>query len=178
MSRHGEGAFLREHALEGVDDGLGTAGDPAEFGERAVDEQGVAGADAQFTEVGGDAVDGDGRVDGLDGVAFAHGSKGSAGDKCLVGTAAFKPLTRLRRGMNGSQRDGGRDYGSLALKVGFVLIIGVSGALVSIQAGSGPRFALLAGLAGLVLGVIVTWFVVRNLRDVMPDAPDVSDREW
>lgn len=80
--------------------------------------------------------------------------------------------------MNGSQRDGGRDLGSLALKLGFVLIIGVSGALVSIQAGSSPEFALLAGLAGLVLGAAVTWFVVRNLRDVIPDSPDISDREW
>ena len=70
---------------------------------------------------------------------------------------------------------GDRDYGSLALQVGFELIIGLSGVLVSIQAGSGPRFALLAGVAGLVVGTVITWFVVRNLRKVMPDT---TDREW
>ena len=73
---------------------------------------------------------------------------------------------------------GDGDYGSLALQAGFVLLIGLSGVLVSIQAGSSTRFALLAGVAGLVVGVVVTWFVVRNLREVMPDTPDVSDREW
>lgn len=67
---------------------------------------------------------------------------------------------------------------SLTLPAIFVLIIGASAALVSLQAGADLQFVLLAGLAGLVLGVIVTWFVVRNLRQVMPDTPDLSDREW
>jgi membrane associated rhomboid family serine protease len=73
---------------------------------------------------------------------------------------------------------GSRNNGSLVLQVGFVLLIGLSGVLVSIQAGSGPRFALLAGVGGLVVGAVVTWLVVRNLREVMPDTPDMSDREW
>jgi len=73
---------------------------------------------------------------------------------------------------------GGRDFGSLPLQAGFVLIIALSGVFVSIQAGAGIRFALLAGVAGLIAGIVITWFVVRNLRDVMPDTPDLSDREW
>ena len=68
--------------------------------------------------------------------------------------------------------------GPRTLQVGFVLLIGLSVALVSLQAGAGVRFVLLAGVGGLVLGVVVTWFVVRNLREVMPDTPDMSDREW
>ncbi|GAB7012094.1 hypothetical protein [Halolamina salina] len=68
--------------------------------------------------------------------------------------------------------------GSLTLQAGFVLLIGLSGVFVSIQAGAGIRFALLAGVAGLAVGAVVTWFVVRNLRQVMPDTPDVSEREW
>lgn len=60
-------------------------------------------------------------------------------------------------------------YGSLPLQVVFVLLVGASGALVSIQAGADTEFVLLAGLAGLVLGVILTWFIVRNLRAIMPD---------
>ncbi|MFW5934456.1 MAG: hypothetical protein ACOCQL_01245 [Halolamina sp.] len=72
----------------------------------------------------------------------------------------------------------GRGLGSLPLQIGFVLIIALSGVFVSIQAGAGLRFALLAGLGGLIVGVVITWFVVRNLRDVMPDTPDMSDREW
>ncbi|WP_435118977.1 hypothetical protein [Halolamina sp. C58] len=77
--------------------------------------------------------------------------------------------------MNRSDRDG---YGSLPLQLGFVLLIGLSGVFVSIQAGAGLQFALLAGVAGLAVGAVVTWFVVRNLRDVMPDTPDMSEREW
>lgn len=77
--------------------------------------------------------------------------------------------------MDTSDRGG---YGSLPLQVGFVLIIGLSGVFVSIQAGAGIRFALLAGVGGLALGAVITWFVVRNLRAVMPDTPDVADREW
>ena len=77
--------------------------------------------------------------------------------------------------MDTSDRDSADGYGSLPLQVGFVLIIGLSGVFVSIQAGSGLRFALLAGVAGLALGSVITWFVVRNLREVMPDT---TDREW
>ncbi|WP_053949041.1 hypothetical protein [Halolamina sediminis] len=73
---------------------------------------------------------------------------------------------------------GDGNNGSLVLQAGFVLLIGLSGVLVSIQAGSSTRFALLAGVGGLVVGAVVTWFVVRNLRDVMPDTPDMSEREW
>lgn len=72
----------------------------------------------------------------------------------------------------------GGGFGPRALQVGFVLLIGLSVALVSLQAGAGIRFVLLAGALGLVLGVVVTWFVVRNLREVMPDTPDMSEREW
>lgn len=68
--------------------------------------------------------------------------------------------------------------GPRVLQVGSVLLIGLSVALVSLQAGASTQFVLLAGAGGLVLGVVVTWFVVRNLREVMPDTPDMSDREW
>ena len=80
--------------------------------------------------------------------------------------------------MDTSDRGSADGYGSLPLQVGFVLIIGLSGVFVSIQAGAGLRFALLAGVGGLALGSVITWFVVRNLRAVMPDTPDVSEREW
>ena len=73
---------------------------------------------------------------------------------------------------------GDRLLGPRALQVGFVLLIGLSVALVSLQAGAGIRFVLFAGAGGLVLGVVVTWFVVRNLREIMPDTPDMSEREW
>jgi len=66
----------------------------------------------------------------------------------------------------GSGDDG---YGSLPLQVGLVLIVGASGAFVSIQAGADLGFVLLAGLAGLVLGAVITWFLVRNIRAIMPD---------
>lgn len=63
----------------------------------------------------------------------------------------------------------GTSRGSLALQAGLVLLVGGSAALVSLQAGADAEFIALAGLAGLVLGVILTWFIIRNLREIMPD---------
>lgn len=75
-------------------------------------------------------------------------------------------------------RDGGLDYGSLTLQAGLVLLVAVSAVLVSVQMEASLQFVLIAGVAGLVVGAVLTYLVVRNLREIMPDTPDMSDREW
>lgn len=55
------------------------------------------------------------------------------------------------------------------LKAGFVLLIAASGALVAYQ-GGGDATLVAASFAGcLVVGAALTWFVVRNLRQIQPE---------
>lgn len=62
-----------------------------------------------------------------------------------------------------------RDRFALVLKVLFTVLVGASGGLVSIQAGADRGFVLGAVAVGLVVGAVMTWFVVRNLRGVQPE---------
>lgn len=62
-----------------------------------------------------------------------------------------------------------RTLWSQLLKVGFTLLVGVSGAILAFHAGGGWEVigASLAG--GLLLGAVLTWFVARNLRAIQPE---------
>ena len=62
-----------------------------------------------------------------------------------------------------------RNRSALLLKALFTVMVGVSGGLVSIQAGSDTQFALTAAAIGLVVGAVMTWFVSRNIRRVQPE---------
>ena len=62
-----------------------------------------------------------------------------------------------------------RDRSALVLKALFTAMVGASGGLVSIQAGADPEFVLAAVAVGLVVGAVMTWFVVRNIRRVQPE---------
>jgi membrane associated rhomboid family serine protease len=62
-----------------------------------------------------------------------------------------------------------RNRSALVLKLLFTLTVGVSGGLVSIQAGGDTQFALTAAAIGLVVGAVMTWFVSRNIRRVQPE---------
>ncbi|UIO98609.1 hypothetical protein Hbl1158_08560 [Halobaculum sp. CBA1158] len=61
-----------------------------------------------------------------------------------------------------------RDATNRRLMVGMVLLVGVSGGLVSLQVDPTP--AQVAGAVGvsLLVGVALTWFVVRSLREFSP----------
>lgn len=62
-----------------------------------------------------------------------------------------------------------RNRFALVMKVLLTLLVGASGGLVSIQAGGDREFVVAAVLVGLVVGAVLTWFVVRNLRSVLPE---------
>lgn len=62
-----------------------------------------------------------------------------------------------------------RDQTARLLKAGFALLVGVSGALVAFQGGASVDIIGVAFVACLVVGVILTWFVARNLRAIQPE---------
>jgi len=62
-----------------------------------------------------------------------------------------------------------RTRSAFVLKALFTGLVGASAGLVSVQANASLEFVLAAVLAGLCIGVMLTWFVVRNLRRVKPE---------
>lgn len=50
---------------------------------------------------------------------------------------------------------------SMRLRVGFALLVGLSGALVAVQGGAGPAGIAVAGVAGCLLGAGLVWYLVR-----------------
>jgi hypothetical protein len=64
-----------------------------------------------------------------------------------------------------SLSDEERDAANFRLKVGFVLLVTVSGGLVALQAG-GTLVQLVGGLVGgLAVGLVLLWFLVRWGRE-------------
>lgn len=61
-----------------------------------------------------------------------------------------------------------RDATNRRLKIGLVLLVGVSGGLVSLQADPTPVQIAAAVGASLVIGAALTWFVVRTLKEFSP----------
>lgn len=61
-----------------------------------------------------------------------------------------------------------RDATNRRLKIGLVLLVGVSGGLVSLQADPTPvQIAAVVGVS-LLIGAALTWFVVRTLKEFSP----------
>ena len=65
--------------------------------------------------------------------------------------------------------DDERDRTARLLKVGFVLLVAASGALVALQAGGDRAVVAATFLGSLVVGAALTWFVARNLARIQPD---------
>jgi len=61
-----------------------------------------------------------------------------------------------------------RDTARTRMKVGFVGLVAASGGLVAFQSGATPAQALVATVAGTVVGGALLWFVLRILDDVQP----------
>ncbi|PSQ07649.1 hypothetical protein BRC97_03070 [Halobacteriales archaeon QS_6_71_20] len=61
-----------------------------------------------------------------------------------------------------------REATTLRLKAGLVLLIGVSGGLVSLQVDPSPLQLVVAVAVSLLVGFVLTWFVVRTLREFSP----------
>jgi membrane associated rhomboid family serine protease len=52
-----------------------------------------------------------------------------------------------------------REGKSLQLKLGFVLVVAASGVLIGVWAGGSVEKVLGGGLGGLVLGVVLAWYL-------------------
>ncbi|WP_277553007.1 hypothetical protein [Halobaculum limi] len=61
-----------------------------------------------------------------------------------------------------------RDATNRRLKIGMVLLIGLSGGLVSLQVDPTPMQVVAAVAVSLVIGAALTWFVVRTLEEFSP----------
>jgi hypothetical protein len=70
-----------------------------------------------------------------------------------------------------SLTDEERDLASRRLKLGFVSLVAVSGALTALQAGGSLRFVAAGLVGGAVLGVILLWFLLRWWAEFLP-SPD------
>ncbi|MCU4739860.1 hypothetical protein OB955_09995 [Halobacteria archaeon AArc-m2/3/4] len=58
-----------------------------------------------------------------------------------------------------SGRGGGDDGGRTKLKIGFVLLVGVSGGLTALQGDASPPVLGLATLGGLLAGGLLVWYL-------------------
>jgi len=61
-----------------------------------------------------------------------------------------------------------REATNLRLKAGMVVLIGASGGLVSLQADPTPFQVAVAVGVSLLVGLVLTWFVVRTLEEFSP----------
>jgi len=73
--------------------------------------------------------------------------------------------------MVGPMTDEERESGNLKLRIGFVLTVALSAVGITLQ--TGPSTEQLAGAAvgGLVVGVVLSWYVTRTLREFSERAP-------
>jgi len=54
------------------------------------------------------------------------------------------------------------------LKVGTVLLVGLSAGLISVQGGAGPGLVAGAALAGLVVGAALVWYLFPSVEAIAP----------
>lgn len=67
-----------------------------------------------------------------------------------------------------SDTDDERRSANLHFKIGFVLLVGVSGGLVASSLGASVRESAVVVGAGLAIGAILTWWLVRSYRQITP----------
>ena len=64
-----------------------------------------------------------------------------------------------------SLTDDEKETANTRLKIGFVLLVAASMGLMALQADPTPLQLLVAVAAGIIVGVGLLWFVLRNLAD-------------
>ena len=67
-----------------------------------------------------------------------------------------------------STTDDQRRTAALRFKVGFVLLVGLSGGLVAASVGATVTQIALVVAGGLVVGAALTWWLVRSYRQIQP----------
>ncbi|RLM57331.1 hypothetical protein DVK02_06030 [Halobellus sp. Atlit-31R] len=74
-----------------------------------------------------------------------------------------------------SMTDDERDVASRRLKIGFVGLVAVSGALTAMQAGGSIVIVAAGFVGGLALGALLLWFLIRWWAEFLP-RPDRGRR--
>lgn len=64
-----------------------------------------------------------------------------------------------------SLTDDEKETANTRLKIGFVLLVAASMGLMALQVDPTPLQLVVAVTAGTVIGVVLLWFVLRNLAD-------------
>jgi len=67
-----------------------------------------------------------------------------------------------------SLTDDERDVASKRLKLGFVALVGVSGALIAVQGGGSAAVIVAGFVSGLVVGAVLLWFMLRWWAEFLP----------
>lgn len=65
--------------------------------------------------------------------------------------------------------DDDRQRTARRLQLGFVLLVGASGALVAYQGGADGTVVAASFGGSLVVGAVLTWFVARSLQQIRPE---------
>ena len=75
-----------------------------------------------------------------------------------------------------SLTDEERDAASRRLKLGFISLVAVSGALTAVQ-GGGPLPVVVAGfVGGAILGTLLLWFLLRWWAEILPSSDRARNR--
>lgn len=64
--------------------------------------------------------------------------------------------------------DEDREQTMLKLKVGFVLLVGASAGLITLHGNASPVAVLVAVTGGLVLGVLLAWYLFPDIEALSP----------
>lgn len=64
------------------------------------------------------------------------------------------------------------------VKAGFVLLVGLSGGLITLQTGAGPTAFLVAACLGIVAGVVLLRIAFPEQRDLERGDGNRSRRRW
>lgn len=67
--------------------------------------------------------------------------------------------------MVGPMTDEERESGTRKLQVGFVLIVTLSAVGITLQTGPSIERLAAAAVGGLLVGVVLSWYVTRTLRE-------------
>ena len=75
-----------------------------------------------------------------------------------------------------SLTDEERDVASRRLKLGFISLVAVSGALTAVQGGGSPPVVAAGFVGGALLGAVLLWFLLRWWAEFLPTSDRARNR--
>ncbi|WP_340099173.1 hypothetical protein [Salinibaculum salinum] len=80
--------------------------------------------------------------------------------------------------MVGPISDEERDAFAWKLKAGFILLVGLSAGLITLQADAGLVWFLVATVAGGIVGVILVWIAFPERQQLVDSEGVDDDHDW